>query len=321
MFADGIAALLLQSPHPLARAAVAGHSGYRGDPWGALAADQPLPRRHHLRPDRRRPGGDRAGPGGTPADHRDRAGRDGYVAGMARIGAGLGVPDPPRTEAELTARINAYRPELAATTQARDAARFLLLHPPLPVIARAPHAVLAAAAVSLLPGWGRRQLGLPRLPVSETVLVRPAGHATVHAIRWVITAPQAPSRSVLPHAPTTRHACQGDADRRLCAGSKLVGWVPLHGADSPVRARSATRSGGPGVACQRRPRGFPHLMRSRVPATRGLSATLPACAPSEASPLAAASRAVSPPFPGASSVVPLTPPAPAARCVRPPAQG
>ena len=36
MFVGGITALLLQSLHPLAMAAVAGHSGYRGDPWGRL---------------------------------------------------------------------------------------------------------------------------------------------------------------------------------------------------------------------------------------------------------------------------------------------
>jgi uncharacterized protein (DUF2236 family) len=125
----------------------------------------------------------------------DQAGRDGYVADMARIGSALGVPDPPRSEAELTARISAYRPELAATAQARDAARFLLLQPPLPAIARAPYSVLAAAAISLLPGWARRELRLPRLPVAETVLVRPAGHAMIHAIRWAITAPPAPSQS------------------------------------------------------------------------------------------------------------------------------
>jgi hypothetical protein len=46
------------------------------------------------------------------------------------------VPDPPRTEAELTARIASYRSELAGTAQAREAARFLLLTPPLPAIAR-----------------------------------------------------------------------------------------------------------------------------------------------------------------------------------------
>ena len=36
MFPGGMAALLLQSLHPLAMAGVAGHSGYRGDPWGRL---------------------------------------------------------------------------------------------------------------------------------------------------------------------------------------------------------------------------------------------------------------------------------------------
>ena len=36
MFVAGIRALLLQSLHPLAMAGVAGHSGYRGDPWGRL---------------------------------------------------------------------------------------------------------------------------------------------------------------------------------------------------------------------------------------------------------------------------------------------
>ena len=36
MFVGGIRALLLQSLHPLAMAAVAEHSGYRGDPWGRL---------------------------------------------------------------------------------------------------------------------------------------------------------------------------------------------------------------------------------------------------------------------------------------------
>ena len=36
MFSGGVAALLLQSLHPLAMAGVAGHSGYQGDPWGRL---------------------------------------------------------------------------------------------------------------------------------------------------------------------------------------------------------------------------------------------------------------------------------------------
>ncbi len=230
MFIGGLRALLLQSLHPLAMAAVAGHSGYRGDPWGRLQrtsyflavttfgrADDAQDaiarvRAIHGRVTGTAPDGRpyaasdphlltwvhiaeadsflRAHSrfGAHPLDHHER---DAYVADMARIGAALGVPEPPRTAAELAARVEEYRPELAATAQAREAARFLLLNPPLPVVARPPYGVLAAAAVSLLPGWARRHLWLPRLPVTEAAVVRPAGHALVHAIRWATTAPPA----------------------------------------------------------------------------------------------------------------------------------
>jgi uncharacterized protein (DUF2236 family) len=223
MFIGGITALLMQSLHPLAMAAVAGHSGYRGDPWGRLQrtsyflavttfgrasdAGEAIAR---VRAIHQRVTG--TAPDGRPyaasdphlltwvhiaeadsflraharfgAQPLDQAGRDGYLADLARIGAELGVPDPPRTQAELAERIKQYRPELAGTAQAREAARFLLLNPPLPLVARAPYGVLAAAAVSLLPRWARRPLLLPRLPVTETVVIRPAGQAMVHAIRW-----------------------------------------------------------------------------------------------------------------------------------------
>jgi uncharacterized protein (DUF2236 family) len=230
MFIGGIRALLLQSLHPLAMAAVAGHSGYRGDPWGRLQrtsyflavttfgragdAQEAIGR---VRAIHRRVTG--IAPDGRPyaaSDPRlltwvhiaeadsflrahtrfgarplDQAGRDGYVADMARIGGELGVPDPPCTEAELAAAITRYRADLAGTAQAREAARFLLLSPPIPLVARAPYGVLGAAAVSLLPGWARRPLRLPRLPVTEATVVRPAGRAMVQAIRWATSAPPA----------------------------------------------------------------------------------------------------------------------------------
>ncbi len=228
MFVGGIRALLLQSLHPLAMAAVAGHSGYRGDPWGRLQrtsyflavttfgragdAEETIQR---VRAIHRQVTG--TAPDGRPyaasdphlltwvhiaeadsflrahsrfgVEPLDQAGRDGYVADMAQIGARLGVPDPPRTEAELTGRINEYRAELASTAEARAAARFLLVTPPLPVIARPPYGLLAAASVSLLPGWARWPLRLPRLPVTEAAVIRPAGRAVVQAIRWATTAP------------------------------------------------------------------------------------------------------------------------------------
>ena len=233
MFVGGIRALLLQSLHPLAMAGVAAHSGYRGDPWGRLqrtsyflavttfgrASDAQAAIRRVRAVHQHVTG---IAPDGRPyaasdphlltwihvaeadsflrahsrfgAQPLDQAGRDGYVADMARIGAELGVLDPPRTEAELADRIRQYRPELRGTAEARSAARFLLLSPPLPVIARPPYGVLAAAATSLLPGWARRPLYLPRLPITETALVRPAGHAVIHAIRWALT-PPAPAQA------------------------------------------------------------------------------------------------------------------------------
>ena len=109
------------------------------------------------------------------AEPLDQAGRDGYVADMARIGAELGVPDPPMTERELTERITAYRAELASTAEARAAARFLLLNPPLPVIVRPSYGLLAAAAVALLPAWARWPLRLPRRSAGRRSRPHPPG--------------------------------------------------------------------------------------------------------------------------------------------------
>ena len=47
----------------------------------------------------------------------------------------------------LVERIAAFRPELTSTQSAREAARYLLLTPPLPVVARAPYGLLAATSV------------------------------------------------------------------------------------------------------------------------------------------------------------------------------
>src|ERR1700742_770490 len=146
MFVGGLRALLLQSLHPMAMAAVAGHSGYKGDPWGRLQrtsyflavttfgrASDAQATIDRVKAIHRRVTG--TAPDGRPyaaadphlltwvhiaeadsflrahstfgARPLDKDGRDGYVADMARIGAELGVPDPPQTEAELADRIRA----------------------------------------------------------------------------------------------------------------------------------------------------------------------------------------------------------------------
>ncbi len=154
MFVGGLRALLLQSLHPLAMAGVAQHSDYRGDPWGRLqrtsaflavttfgTADDAQRAVDKVRGIHRRVHG--TAPDGRPyragdphllewvhiaeidsfllahqlygANPLDQAGRDGYVADTARVAGALGVIDPPRTEAELRARLDAFRPELRST--------------------------------------------------------------------------------------------------------------------------------------------------------------------------------------------------------------
>lgn len=228
MFVGGIRALLLQSLHPLAMAGVAGHSGYRADPWGrlqrtshylatttfgtvpdaeaAIGAVRAVHARVRGRADDGRPyAADdphlltwvhlaevdsfletyrRHGP-----QRLDPAEEDLYVAQAGVAAARLGVPAPPRTVAQLDAGLRAYRPELRASAAARDAARFLLLQPPLPLAARPGYGALAAAAVASLPVWVRRHLRLPVLPVTERLVVRALGDAATGVVRWAMSDP------------------------------------------------------------------------------------------------------------------------------------
>jgi len=229
MFVGGLRALLLQSLHPLAMAGVAQHSDYRGDPWGRLqrtstflavttfgTATDAQRAVDKVRGIHRRVHGQASDGREYRADDPhllewvhiaeidsflrayqlygaaplDQQGRDNYVADTARVAAALGVPDPPRTEAELQARIAGYRDELHSTEAAREAARFLLVTPPLPLLARAPYGILAATSVSMLPPWARLPLRLPYLPPVEATAIRLSGRILVSGIRWALNANQ-----------------------------------------------------------------------------------------------------------------------------------
>ncbi|HEX5087333.1 MAG TPA: oxygenase MpaB family protein [Nocardioides sp.] len=228
MFVGGLRALLLQTLHPAAMRAVSEHSGFRGDVWGRLhrtstflavttfgVADDAQQAVDAVRRIHSRVTGTMDD--GTPyaasdphllawvhaaeADsflraHQvygrrplDRSERDTYVAQLAEVGARLGVVDPPRSEAELAEVLAAYRPELRGTPEARDAVRYVLLRPPLPLAARPAYAALAAAAVGLMPAWTRLPLRLPWLPVSERTVVRAVGGLATGTIRWALSEP------------------------------------------------------------------------------------------------------------------------------------
>jgi uncharacterized protein (DUF2236 family) len=228
MFVGGLRALVLQSLHPLAMAGVAGHSGYRGDPWGRLrrtsqflaattfgpsdVADSAVARVravhrtvHGIADDGRRyraddphllrwvhvaevdsflRAHDRFGAHALTAQQRDE-----YVAEVGVVSAKLGVVDPPRSVAELRASLAAYRPELRGTPAARDTSRFLLFNPPVPLVARPAYGLIAAAAVSMLPGWARLMLHLPPpLPIADDLVGRLAGELATRAFRWTLAA-------------------------------------------------------------------------------------------------------------------------------------
>lgn len=231
MFVGGIRALLLQSLHPLAMAGVAGHSGYKSDPWGRLqrtsaylatttfgtaqAAEETIA---HVRSIHERVRGTSVD--GRPYAASDphllgwvhaaeadsflaahqRHGRQALTAGEADefvrqsglVAARLGVVDPPRSVAELDRLLAAYRPELVGTPAAFEAARFLLLHPPLGWPDRAGYAALAAGGVALLPMWAKEMLRLPVLPMTERLAARPVAELAVRAVRWALDDPRDP---------------------------------------------------------------------------------------------------------------------------------
>ncbi len=228
MFVAGIRALLVQSLHPLAMAGVAGHSGFRGDPWGRLQrtseyiatttygpivdAERLLARIRgiHRRVNGTAPDG-RAYAASDPhllrwvhAAEADSflaayqrlapvpltaAEADTYVAQSAMIAEQLGVLEPPLTVAELAADLDAFRPELEASPEARDAARFLLVEPPLHGLARVGYAPLAIGALALTPSWARRMLRLPGPDVLHEIVGVPVGRAAAGLVRWGLSHP------------------------------------------------------------------------------------------------------------------------------------
>lgn len=232
MWVGGLRALLLQSLHPLAMAGVAGHSGYRGDPWGRLertstflayttfgASDDAQAAIDKVKSAHERVRGKAAD--GRPYrasdphlltwvhiaevdsflkayqryGHRpiDAARADEYVDQVARIGTELGAGDVPHSVAELEALLDSYRPELTMTEAARDTAHFLLKEPPLPLQARAGYRLIAAGATALLPRWAQDELGVCSGVVRA--LGPASGAAATRAVRWGLS-------GALPNYPT-----------------------------------------------------------------------------------------------------------------------
>jgi uncharacterized protein (DUF2236 family) len=227
MFIGGIRALLLQSLHPLAMAGVAQHSDFRSDPWGRLQrtadflaittfgtadmADNIIERIHAVHETVK--GTTRDGIAyeandphllrwvhvaevdsflttyqtfaETPLSAKDA---DGYVEDMAVVARKMGIPAPPTSVKGLRDQLNSYRRELRSTPESRDAAKYLLIEPPLDAKGKVAYATLCAAAISTLPVWARKDLRLPWLPLTERLAFRPLGTAATKILRWATSA-------------------------------------------------------------------------------------------------------------------------------------
>jgi len=225
MFPAGVTALLMQMLHPMAMAGVAGHSGYKGDPWGRLQrtsnylatttfgtvtdAEEMIA---HVRGIHERVRGrDERGRPYRASDPRllmwvHIAEVDAFLRGFQAYAAApltdaeadtyvrqagvsahkLGVVDPPQSVEELQSELDSFRPEMETTPAAREAARFLLLSPPLPWPARPGYGALAAGGVALLPAWARDMLGLPMPELMAQWVARPLGHLGTATVRWAM---------------------------------------------------------------------------------------------------------------------------------------
>jgi uncharacterized protein (DUF2236 family) len=228
MLVGGVAALLLQTLHPLAMAGVAEHSAYRTDPLGRLRRTAMFvgtttfgstPAALHaidvVRAVHRRVRG--VAPDGRPYDATSpelvtwvhvaetwcflrayrrygprplrSAAADRYLAEMAVIARQLGATDVPTSVAEVRAYVARVRPELRAEAAALSGAAFIL-HGGGRSVPRAPgvevvsRALLAQAAVDLLPSWAVSELRLRRPLLAERVATRLAADAAFATLRW-----------------------------------------------------------------------------------------------------------------------------------------
>jgi uncharacterized protein (DUF2236 family) len=225
MVVGGLAALLLQTLHPLAMAGVAEHSRYKEDPIGRLRktaafvgattfgsveeATEAIEgvREVHRRVHGRAPDGRRYSANDPElltwvhvaemysflaAARRYGPTRlsaedcDRYFMETAEVARMLGARWVPESVAEVEAYFLRVRPELYAGRQALDARDFLLRGVAKRPNDRAVYACILAAALAVLPGWARTELHIPKLPLLDEVVVVPLSRTLLGAMRWTL---------------------------------------------------------------------------------------------------------------------------------------
>ena len=224
MLIGGVAALLLQTLHPLTMAGISDHSDFRRRPADRLSRTSSfvlattfggtpvaercfdVVRTVHRRVRGTAPDGriyDAGDPDLVTWVHAaevacflaaDRAyslhpvlgsDQDRYLEEVSVIADRLGGRQVPRSREELRAYFAAMRPELAATPEARDTARFILAPPRQDPRLRPGYQVLARAAVGIMPRWASTMLGVALPMPVDLAVVRPLAWTTMNGLRLV----------------------------------------------------------------------------------------------------------------------------------------
>jgi uncharacterized protein (DUF2236 family) len=225
MVVGGLAALLLQTLHPLAMAGVADHSNYREDPIGRLrrtasfvgattfgTVDEAnhaieIVKEVHRHVHGRAPDGRRYSANDPElltwvhvaevssflaaaqryGPHRFCAEeRDRYFAETAVVARALGARWVPETAGEVDAYFERVRPELYAGPQAMAARDFLLHGVARKPKDRAIYLGIVASALAIVPRWARAELGLPAPLLVDELLVVPPAKVFCGGLRWLL---------------------------------------------------------------------------------------------------------------------------------------
>jgi uncharacterized protein (DUF2236 family) len=221
MFVGGITALMLQTLHPLAAAAVADHSRFREEPLERLSRTGSFvaattygatPVAESVIAAVRRVHGKVTGvtADGQPYAANDpellrwvhvaevtsfvRAHRrycpfpvrgmdiDRYYAETAIVAAKLGATEVPASRTEIHEYLVAMRPHLVAGPQARDLFWFISRPVDRDPITKAAHALLIQASTGLLPAWAR-ELHSVRIRAQDDIIIRAMTYSVLQVLR------------------------------------------------------------------------------------------------------------------------------------------
>lgn len=224
MLIGGIAALLMQTLHPLALAGVWDHSKFREDMLGRLRrtgqfiaattfgsrgdAERLIARVQAIHRHIRGQAAD-----GRPYSAEDPAlltwvhvaevshflaaylryfdpqlpgaEQDRYYAEIALVAERLGATDVPRSRAEIAAYYQGIRPQLVCDERSREVCRVLLQAPAPSALAKPFGSLMMQAGIDLLPTWASEELGFHQGPLQKR-LISTGISATAPVLRWAV---------------------------------------------------------------------------------------------------------------------------------------